>query len=172
MGEANPVIFEDFVGELLDRFPEPVVWEPFAGHTGRSASYDFCDDIGIKLIAYDLNPEDFRVQKEDSTKTGPQERIQGVLFHPPYFGTSPMTTNSTDLSNAPDEDAYREAMSKTIALAKESMVAGGLVAAIGRDYRTNGRRIQLPVWFLDMFEGFKLIGVWSSEPDIVLIFER
>ena len=35
--EANPVIFEEFVGDVLEdkRLPA-VVWEPFAGHTGKS----------------------------------------------------------------------------------------------------------------------------------------
>jgi hypothetical protein len=174
MGEANHVIFEDFVGELLERFPEPVIWEPFAGHTGRCKSCDFCEDIGVKLIAYDLNPTDFRVEQRDSTKYGPDERIQGVLFHPPYFGTSPMTNKLSDLSNAFGVKDYVEMLSKTISFIKEGMVMGGLVAAIGRDYRTGGERVRLDHWFLEIFThyGFTLVEVWTSEPDVVLIFER
>jgi hypothetical protein len=173
-GEANYVIFEDFIGELLELFPAPVTWEPFAGHTGRCKSCDFCDDIGTKHIAYDLAPVDFRVSQDDSTLTGPGERIHGMLFHPPYFGSATMSPQRADLSTARSANQYITMLSKTIKLAHGDMVMGGLVAAICRDYRHNGDRIRLDQWVLGAFEriGFKLTSVWSSEPDVILIFER
>lgn len=174
MGEANPVIFEEFLGEVLDRFPEPIIFEPFAGHTGRSKSMDFAQEIGVKLIAFDLDPSDFRVEQADSTKRGPDERIHGMIFHPPYYGTAAFTTNSSDLSNAISKTEYDEMLTKSIGLAHQRMLMGGLVAAIGRDYRHSGERIRLDQWMLEAFEkaGFKLIDVWFSEPDIVLILEK
>jgi len=174
MGEANHVIFEDFIGEMFERFPDPVTWEPFAGHTGRCKSQDLCDDIGIKHIAFDLEPEDFRVQQEDSTLMGPGERIHGMIFHPPYFGTATMSSHRADLSNAHQAAEYMAMLSKTIKLAYDSMVMGGLVAVICRDYRYRGERIRLDHWMMQAFESFefKLLSVWTSEPDVVLIFER
>jgi hypothetical protein len=174
MGEANPVVFEDFLGDILDRFPQPVIFEPFAGHTGRSKSIDFAEDIGVKMIAYDLDPSDFRVEKRDSTNEGPDERIHGMLFHPPYYGTAAMTKNNSDLSNAVTKSEYDEMLSKSIGLAYNGMVMGGLVAAICRDYRYAGERVRLDHLMLSEFEkvGFKLIDVWLSEPDVILIMEK
>jgi hypothetical protein len=173
-GEANPVIFEELLGKVFERFPEPVMFEPFAGHTGRSKSLDFADDIDVKLIAYDMEPSDFRVDEQDSTKTGPNERIHGALFHPPYFGTGSMSSKEADLSNESGQSEYVIALGATIKLIYDSMVMGGLVAAVGRDYRHNGQRIRLDQVMLFAFydAGFKLTDVWLSEPDVVLIFER
>lgn len=173
-GESNPVIFEDFVGELLERFPEPSIWEPFAGHTGRCKTCDFCDDIGVDLIAYDLDPSDFRVEERDSTKYGPEKRIQGAFFHPPYFGTHRMSNKAQDLSGVDELDEYVAQLGKTVNLIKESMVMGGLVCTVGRDYRVSGKRVRLDHLFLNIFSyyGFRLVEIWGSEPDIVLILEK
>lgn len=173
-GESNPVIFEDLVEELLERFPNPVIWEPFAGHNGRSKNFDFCEDIGVELIAYDIAPFDFRVEQKDSTTEGPDKKIEGAFFHPPYYGAFKMSEKSKELSNILDDSVYWQELGKTIKLAYDNMVVGGLVAAIGRDYRFNGKRIRFDHLTLEHFskQGFKLIEVWSSEPDVVQIFER
>ena len=85
-----------------------------------------------------------------------------------------MSGRSSDLSNALSEEDYVNDLSKTVKLIKESMLLGGLVAAVGRDYRAAGKRIRLDHWFLEIFgnHGFSITDVWTSEPDVVLIFER
>jgi len=174
LGESNPVIFEDFVERLFDRDLLPTIWEPFAGHTGPSKNCDLCEDVDIELIAYDIAPCDARVKQADSTLHGPQKAIGGLFFHPPYFGTNPMSGNHSDLSIQSDLHMYRNALSCTAGFAAVSLVKDGISCLVCRDYRTAGRRIRLDKIFLELFEGlrFSLIDVWTSEPDIVLVMKR
>lgn len=173
-GEMNPVIFEDFVEEVLDRNIPPVIWEPFAGHTGRSKSMDLCVDVGVDLIACDLEPSDPRIIRRDSTMAGPGRQIGAMLFHPPYFGSTLMSGEDGELSGM-DESAYCAALARTIGFAWVAMATRGLVCAVCRDYRYGGERIRLDRWFLSLFVerfSFRLVEVWTSEPDIVLVMEK
>ena len=173
-GEMNPVIFEEFVGEVLDRKVPEVIWEPFAGHTGKSKTQDFVSDIeGLEVISFDLKPSDCRVRREDSTKTGPIKSIGGMLFHPSYYG-SMFCASADEVAFASNKDKYVQRIEKTVMLAVDWLVAGGLVCAVGRDYRYSGQRVRLDLWYLEMFKrmGMSLINIWSSEPDVVMIFER
>ena len=70
-GEMNPVIFEDFLGEVLDRDLLPVIWEPFAGHNGPHGPSELCDEVGVELVACDLQPVDDRVRCCDSSPGSP-----------------------------------------------------------------------------------------------------
>jgi len=172
-GEMNPAIFDEFVGEVLDRDVSPVIWEPFAGHTGRSATQDFAVSIdGLTVVSFDLQPCDLRVRKADSTLEGPGRFVGGVLFHPSYYGSAPFSTNG-DVASLLDEGDYKNALGRTVELVKRSLEPGGAVCAVGRDYRYGGRRIRLDEWYVDMFEGIglELYAVWQSEPDVVLVFE-
>jgi len=173
-GEMNPVIFEEFLGEVVDSDVTPVIWEPFAGHTGCSRMQNFAEEAEVKLISYDLAPSDERVIKADSTKYGPQEDIGGLLFHPPYFGSSTMSEEKADLSSIEDFQEYVLSLQKIVVLARMSLVSGGLVCAVGRDYRHNGERVKLSSLYMDMFSdsGMSLYQVWLSEPDVVLIFRK
>lgn len=173
-GEMNPVIFEDFLGEVLNRNVPPVIWEPFAGHTGPSKAMDLCMDIGVNLVSCDLEPYDSRIIERDSTISGPGRQIGGMLFHPPYFGTTPMSDREGELSGM-SQEFYCEALARTVEFAWTAMAPKGLVCVVCRDYRARGRRIRLDQWFLSLFIerfSFRLVEVWMSEPDIVLIMER
>jgi len=173
--ESNPVIFEEFVGDVLENDNLPaVIWEPFAGHTGRSKNQDFAASIGLKLLSFDLAPSDERVVKADSTVTGPGEAIGGVFFHPPYFGTAPLSSDERDLSLIEGWKDYIEALRKTVQIASLFTVDGGLVCAVGRDYRHRGDRIRLDLEYIRLFEKdwFKIHTVMGSEPDVAMIFKK
>jgi hypothetical protein len=175
MAESNPAIFEEFVGDVLENDALPaVIWEPFAGHTGRSKTQDFSQGISLKLVSFDLVPSDDRVVQADSTVTGPGEMVGGVFFHPPYFGTSPLSQDERDISLISKWDEYVEALKKTVNIASLVTVCGGLVCAIGRDYRHGGLRIRLDKEYLKMFESesFELHSVMESEPDVAIIFRK
>jgi hypothetical protein len=173
-GEMNPGIVDVFMEEILERELHPVVWEPFAGHTGISHAQDRAEDAGVRLISYDLEPSDGRVLCRDSTEIGPEQLCGGVIFHPPYFGSSDFSDREGEISNKKDKYEYITALSKTVQFCRDHLQKGGLVCAVGRDYRSNGKRIRLDEWFLELFESksFKLIDVWLSEPDTVLILEK
>jgi hypothetical protein len=174
-GEMNPVIFEDFVGEILERGLTPTIWEPFAGHTRRSGNMDFCEDIGVELVACDLEPVDPRVFERDSTIHGPGVPIGGVLFHPPYFGAPLMSNVDGEVSMADSKESYCRAIARTIGFSWVSMVPHALACVVCRDYRYRGQRIRLDRWLMSLFVdrfGFRLVEVWLSEPDIVIILEK
>lgn len=174
-GEMNPVIFDEFVGEVLDRDVSPVIWEPFAGHTGPSKAQDFAASIdGLTLVSFDLAPCDFRVVAADSTFVGPGRFVGGVLFHPPYYGSAPLSDKFGEVSLLEDEEAYRAALLKTADFVRIFLEPKGLVCAVGRYYRHAGVRIRLDEWYVELFEsiGLALVSVWQSEPDVVLLFEK
>jgi len=173
--ESNPELFEEFVGSVLENDSLPaVIWEPFAGHTGRSKNQDFAHGIGLTLISFDLMPCDERVRKEDSTVTGPGGIVGGVFFHPPYFGTAPLSEDDRDLSLIREWNAYVEALQKTVRIASLVTMDGGLVCAVGRDYWHGWDRIRLDREYLRLFEGdhFVIEAVMESEPDVAMIFRK
>jgi hypothetical protein len=175
-GEMNPAIFERFIGIVKKLNPSPVVWEPFAGTSyegsnPRSTSQDMAEKEGIRLISYGLAPRDLRIVKADSALTGPNIKIDGALFHPPYYGSSPMSADMSDLSRTGDFSDYRMVMDIVAWRIAKEMNKDGLVCAVGRDYRRYGERIRLDLMYLEIFgrAGFELNEVWQSPPDIVLI---
>lgn len=173
--ECNPEIFEEFVELVLaDNSLPAVIWEPFAGHTGRSKSQDVAAGIGLKVVSYDLEPSDERVQKADSTVVGPGCMVGGVFFHPPYFGNHPLSKDKQDLSLVGSWCRYLEELKKTVRIISLMTVKDGLVCAIGRDYRYDGKRRRLDLEYLKLFESdsFEIIGVLESEPDVALIFKK
>jgi hypothetical protein len=176
LGECNPVIFREFVDHVLESSLAPIIWEPFAGHTRHN--FDHCQGFngyglrGLQLLAQDIDPTNEWVFRGDSTLQGPPQRPSGLFFHPPYFGSTSFTPIEGELSMITDEEKYFRALTRTITLA--NLFPGGLACAISRVYRHDGRVIDLPWRFLEIFVqgGYKLIGIWSSEPDMVLIFRR
>lgn len=173
VGECNPVIFQEFVGEVLDNNLPPVIWEPFAGHTGKNKNISYCLSIsGISLMAQDVAPVDQRVMTGDSTKEGPSQRPHGMFFHPPYFGTSFFSDAEEDLSRIDDLAKYMRLLTKTVMLA--NLHEGGLTCAVCRSYRHGGKIIDLPTLFLEIFSecDYDLVEMWSSEPDVALLMRK
>lgn len=177
--EMNPAIFERFI-ELLRASNLPsVIWEPFAGTSyPESSPISYAQNAaqrnGVELISYGLVPRDSRIQVKDSTVEGPGKQVGGVLFHPPYPGSLALSNHPADLSRNEDWNWtwYIERLTKTVGLIRNSMVDGGLVCAVGRDYRVYEERIRLDKLYVDLFEkdGFSLLHVWVSLPDVVLVF--
>jgi hypothetical protein len=174
-GECSPVFFEELVGLVLENEKLPkVIWEPFAGHTGKSKNHDYAKGIDLKLISYDLEPVDGRVILADSTVTGPGTKIGGLFFHPPYFGTAPMSLDERDISLIRDWDVYLKSLKKVVQIAGLMMEEDGIVCAIGRDYRFNGKRVRLDRAFIELFESdsFEILKVFESEPDVAVVFKK
>ena len=173
-GEMNPAVFEEFVGLILENNVSPVIWEPFAGHTGKNKNKDFVKGIsGLELISFDIEPCDSRVKQADSTKEGPGKLVGGVFFHPPYYGSMSMSSKQGEISSIGNENDYLAVLNQAAELTRMSLEPKGLVCAIGRDYRHNGKRIRMDKWLDDIFEdmGMKLLDVWQSEPDVAIILE-
>lgn len=170
-GEMNPAIFEEFIGLLFDSDLLPVVWEPFAANP---RTLEIADESEIELLAQSLEPKHPRILQADSTKQGPGKKIGGVLFHPPYLGTAPLSSHKDDMSLLVTLNRYTNALQKVVSFVNMRLVSGGLVCAVGRDYRYQGISISIPGVYLDLFceRGYSLEAVWSSEPDVITIFRR
>lgn len=173
LGEMNPVIFEEFVGLVLDRNLPPVIWEPFASNDVLCRTQEFADKIdGLTLISFSLKPKDPRVKNIDSTKEVPSGWLfGGVLLHPPYFRANPFSNDRRDIALLDDKLEYLGSIKSVVESAKAYLDKNGLICVVCRSYRADGKEVRLDLWLLELLEGmgFVLDAVWSSEPDIVLI---
>lgn len=165
-GEMNPMIWKWF-GRLLCRGQR--VWEPFANPDGRS--FKQADELGLELVSTSLVGGHPRIMVGDSTADDPDGMFDGVLFHPPYFGTRKFTDDPRDLSNAMGELDWKVGIECVVETIFEKLNSEGVVCAVGRRYRHGGKEIKMDEWLVKRF-GRKMIciDVWSSEPDVVIIF--
>lgn len=174
-GEMNPEIARTFFQLLYTRFSDPVAWEPFAGNISEwSKAQDWAASEKVELISYDLDPRDARVIKADSTRIGPPKPVNGVIFHPSYFGAKPFSQHVNEVANCNKWEDYKKALGRVCWLIRLNLLPNGWICAIGRDYRYNGQRVRLDELYIELFEavGFKLEEVWTSIPDVVLLFRR
>lgn len=177
LGECNPVIFEEFVEFLFDGFQPaeegagPVIWEPFAGHSGKSKAQDYAFKNGVTLVSHDIAPSDPSVIRADSTLVGPGIPVGGVFMHPPYYG-SPFTRLPGELSMEMRFEAYLGRIRQTVFLAKQGR--GGLMCVVCRKYLCDRVAVDLPQAFCQLLEAehYRLLEVWLSEPDVVLLMEK
>jgi len=169
-GQVNPVLFEEFLGDMLDAGFPAVVWEPFAAPDGSSQAFDLCDDIGAEIVSFSVRSMTPRVIKADSTIQGPGKIIGGMFVHPPYFGCNPFSEAEGELSKTKDEASYRAALSRTFSLGLSAMDQGGMVCVVGRRYR-RVIEVRLDEWIAeDLVDvGFTLCGTMISEPDVAII---
>jgi hypothetical protein len=174
LGQMNPEIYRHF-SLLLESRGAKRVWEQFANPHGRAFHY-FPE---MEVIATNIEPVHSGVVKMNTIEMCPDGEFQGIIFHPPYFGTKPFTDNINELSLENDFDEWCEKISMAADMAVECLSDDGLVCAVGRRYRFNGKEIRLDELLVEAFCGNGLGGrpmepqeVWFSEPDIVIIFKR
>lgn len=172
-GEMNPGIVREFVSLVLAKDLPHVLWEPCAGHTGRSKAQDSCASMGVKLVSFDLNPSDDRVQCADATIDKPGIPIGGMIFHPPYFDCIPFSDKKGEICNCEKAD-YISLLDRIVENGKSDLADGGLVCAVCRDYGSKHGYIKLSEWFLELFlsHGFILDTTWIAMPDVALIFKK
>lgn len=169
-GEMNPEIWRRFV-ELLSEEDAKMVWEPFANPDGRTFQ-DF-SDAGIDLFATSMIKGHEDIVVLDAVNASLGVVFDGVLFHPPYFGSRRFSDDPRDISLIEDEDEWRVAMETAVETVIEHLSEDGVVCAVGRSYRHGGKHIKLDKMFVSAFGRWLLpTEVWMSEPDIVTIFRR
>jgi len=174
-GEMNPEILRAFafkVKEVLSPFP---LWEPFSGNMGSKSRTKFLmAQYGLGVLCCGLDHTDPDIEIVDSTTHSPRVgSIGGAIFHPPYFGSRWFTNRAEDLSHIENYDTYQEKLASVVCRIRNATTSGMLVCAVGRRYRYLGEEVSLDLMYLRLFDsGFTLIDVWSSMPDIVLIFRR
>lgn len=165
-GEMNPFISGGFFADLNNGAR---IWEPFANPDGRT--FEAAAAFGHELVANSIIPGHPNLVVADSTKKEPEGLFDAVLFHPPYYGTRPFTSEERDLSNANNHD-YRRRIESAADISMLHLKNDGLVCTVGRRYRHGGQEVRLDEWLVGAF-GKRMVPVvvWTSEPDIVIIFE-
>jgi hypothetical protein len=165
--EMNPAIYARFAEFLADEEGR-TVFEPFANPDGRT--FSVFRNAGIKVTAYSLTAEHPDILIADATEEEPDGDFDGVLFHPPYFGSKPLSMDRRDLSRYDDEDEWLTQMESAVDVAVEHLNPEGVVCAVGRRYRHNGKEIKLDEWLVQAFYGALVpVEVWLSEPDVAII---
>lgn len=166
LGEMNPMIWRWFGMKLR---PRQRVWEPFANPDGRN--FQMADELMLDLVSTSLVEGHPRIAVGDSTIDEPEGMFDGVLFHPPYFGTRPFTDDPRDLSNTLSELDWKVGVECVIDVIFEKLNPGGMVCAVGRRYRHGGKEIKMDEWLIHRFgRRMSCIDVWLSQPDVVMIF--
>lgn len=174
VGEMNPCILDAF----FERLNGPkTLWEPFAGHTRPNWTVEYCEKAGHRLIAYDIHPCDERVVKADSTLTGPPESIGGVIFHPPYFTTDPMSGESGEIAVCATLRDYLAAVEAVVVVASAVLESGGIVCSVNRSVHLFTEWINVNWNVVDIFlrRGFRLfsgIAIVKSTPDVIVFLEK
>jgi hypothetical protein len=174
-GEMNPEILRAFALKVKEVLSPSPLWEPFSGNMGSGSRTKLVmAQYGLSVLCYGLDHADSDIEIVDSTTHSPRVgNIGGAIFHPPYFGSRWFTNRAEDLSCIENYDTYQEKLASVVCRIRNATVSGMLVCAVGRRYRYLGEEISLDLMYLSLFEGgFVLEDVWSSIPDIVLIFRR
>jgi hypothetical protein len=172
-GQMNPEIYKRFSLLLRER-GESFAFEPYASSSG--SSFQYFDANCISLYAYSLNPQNDKLIKADATKDvlcKPENvKVGGLIFHPPYYGSSPFSNHADEISNVTDVNDWLYKIKISANLAISSLYSDSLVCVVGRFYRYNNKQIRLDEWFVDIFsEKLTIKEVWSSIPDIAIIME-
>lgn len=166
-GEMNPEIARCFAA-MMAGDGLVAAWEPFANPDGRTIQV--FRDAGVELTSATLVSGHPDVLEADSSTEEPRGEFDGVLFHPPYFGSKPFTTDPRDMSQTRDEDEWLVMMESAADMAVEHLLPGGLVCAVGRRYRHGGKEIRLDEWLVMAFCGPLVpVEVWTSEPDVAIV---
>jgi hypothetical protein len=174
-GEMNPEIYKRF----LEIAPGEI-WEPFANPDGRSFAYF---DDPDRLLASTLISEGVEAHPDimdiDATSEPPASSFDGIVFHPPYFGSRMFSSDPRDISGIDDEDEWRQNIENAADIAVESLSKEGIICVVGRRYRHGGKEIRLDEWLVESFCGDGLGGtpmqpveVWFSVPDVAIILRR
>lgn len=167
LGEMNPAICQRF-SELLADEEATSAWEPFANPDGRTFKY--FREAGISLFATSLKSDNPAITEVDATFYRPQFNYQGVLFHPPYFGSKPFTNDPRDMSHISDDENWKMRLQSAVDIVLARLVSEGVVCAVGRRYRHGGKEIRLDEWLVSAFgDAMEPTEVWMSEPDVAII---
>lgn len=75
---------------------DETVWDCFAG---SGTTIDVAKSVGRKCIANDIEPSRPDIIKGDSRYWKPDDNVQLVIMHPPYWKMIKFTENENDLSN-------------------------------------------------------------------------
>lgn len=168
-GEMNPGIAMQFA-EICADAGFDTVWEPFANPDGRT--FDIFYEVNLCLTATSLMAEHDEIQILDCTVDSPGWEFDGILFHPPYFGSAPFSDDIRDLSNMEEEEEWLVMMESSAEVAMEHLHERGIICAVGRRYRHGGKEIKMDEWLIHAFDGMEPFEVWISNPDVAILMRK
>jgi len=170
--QMNDMILRALMEEVSLRELPKRIWEPFSALSSERLR-DIAADEKFEMVSYGL-VEGAHHEIEDSSKHRPFGLFGGVIFHPPYYGSASQSESEADLSNVPGIDEYEDALVRVLKNASDALVGGGMLAAVGRDYRADSKRVRLDLMYLELIEEMPLVldCVWKSSPDVVLVMRK
>tara|TARA_R110000824_G_scaffold395910_3_gene597020 strand:- start:1292 stop:1924 length:633 start_codon:yes stop_codon:yes gene_type:complete len=147
-------------------------WEPFA-MDDRSRKWHTNGSLVIHGPNFDLLNGKIETKCVDSTRYGPGKYVHMVIFHPPYYGSSPLSDAGWDISNL-DHDDYFEALYRSVVIAYGSLSKDGIVGVVGRDYNYDGEFIRMSEIMVGMFISLHMNveKVVTFTPDILTILRK
>jgi hypothetical protein len=169
--QMNPNIYRDFADKVKQNGGNRV-WEPFASNSCRALKY-FAES-GVELKQQSLYGWGKCIHG-DSTKQGPPLDycpIDGFIFHPPYFAPMNTAMGDGDLGGINDCGQYIAGLKQAAGLCISALKTGGLACAVGRRYRFAGSEVRLDEWMVEVFSDLAVHEVWTSVPDVVIIFKK
>jgi hypothetical protein len=170
-GEFNPEIVKHFCNKYVNK--NDILWEPFAGHTNLNKTFIFCEEKEIKYIGYDICSNDVKIEKKNSIVEYPKESVRAVVFHPPYYGSSPFSNEYGEISGINSFNTYIKSLNSVIENISKCMFSGN-VCVVGRSVLVKKERYALDWIFSKLFidNGFEIKEVISSVPDWVVILGK
>jgi len=116
------------------------VWDPFAG---SGTTIDVGRMLGRKVIANDLFQYREDIIKGDSRSWRPDEKVQLVILHPPYWKMYHYSDDPLNLCNEPTASAFAKEFGAVINNVKEILENGRFLILVISDVYTNGEQIPL-----------------------------
>jgi DNA modification methylase len=85
--------------QMILRFTkkDETIWDCFGG---SGTTKRVADILGRKAILNDLNPTQSYISQGNSVTWHPDEKVQMILMHPPYYNIVKYSNDDNDLSNA------------------------------------------------------------------------
>ncbi len=137
-GNAPTQVVEQCILRLTRK--NDIVLDPMAG---SGTTIDVCNALQRKCIAYDLNPKNSDIIKNDSKKLSLRDNsVDMVFLHPPYWNMVKYSDNKDDLSTQPLHEflnSMEEIMSESARVVKK----GKFISILAGDLVENGKFVPL-----------------------------
>lgn len=116
------------------------VWDCFAG---SGTTIDVCKELDRKCVANDIVSTRKEIVVADSRIWKPNQNVQLVIMHPPYWNMIKFTDKSSDLCNAHTVDSFAKEFGKVVSNATDVLDAERMLVLVISDRYYKSEEIPL-----------------------------
>ena len=167
--QANPEIYRAFACFLRARKGFCALWEPFGNPNG--ISIDILSEFGLHLVVYSLQSNHRDVIVANACEQFPEFMVDGIIFHPPYYGSSLQSDSEHDVSRANSFQDWKSNINDVVENCHSVLRKNGYCCVIGRRYRYQGQLVDIADALIDLFQ-LEIENVWISTPDVCVILRK